>query len=901
MLLVLVALVLAQNSTCPVCFNCQNTGCKNFGVCQQQSCQCPDGFGDLDCSKTTCGSLNMLSNLRPPKQPSIDCECASGFGGPNCNICLQDNVCSGSQGAILGSQMVCNKSPLVWKQRHHTVCDVNNTLVSAVFPGSVQVTVERSLGSSSAFATLWNKGDVQFSCNVTECAQKSDPTQTSWNCKSLKCQCVPGSAICGGGLIDLTSSVNSANGGALLQCQSNSTDCLLNFDFLSGLLPDGLGLSNCRFGECADQLDAPGALEIKSLNTLDTAGIVGLSIAGVVILALTASVMWAYNDLQVRRLKPVYYDRKGETISFEHVCYEVGKRKILKDITGQVDPGQVMAIMGPSGAGKSTFLDILARKQKNGKIMGTLRFGSEILGPQKFRSLCGFVNQEDTLLSTMTVREAIAFSAKLRLPDNMTWAQKMERVDQIITKLGLDHIKHSRIGDSVTRGISGGEKRRVSIGIELVTNPCVLFLDEPTSGLDSYNATQVMQTLTHLAHKEKKTVIFTVHQPRSDVFAMFDQVLLLSRGQMVFYGTPKEAKQHCLDENVPCPDGYNMADHLLDLASGSVKLAQERTSQGTLARNSQGQDPEIQIDVEEEDDSTKSVYVWRLPDLRITKDQLSTSFLTQLYCVLGRSWTDFYRRPSLFLSHFLTSLLLGTFLGLLYYGVDNSLAGIQNRLGSLFFLQSLMAFAGLSALTTFTSQRVLFIRERSNGFYGPLPFFYSRILFDLIPLRVLPAIAMCTTAFFLIGYSGSPAVFLRFLGIMIIFSMNCALFCLFLGCLIDEFSTATLVASILMLFQMLFAGILVNQVQIPSYLRWVQYLSLFKYAYEAAAANDAAGIRLLANINGITVTIPATTILSSFGIDVNAYQRDVTISLSIFVGLLLLIGLLVKFRLREKR
>lgn len=131
------------------------------------------------------------------------------------------------------------------------------------------------------------------------------------------------------------------------------------------------------------------------------------------------------------------------------------------------------------------------------------------------------------------------------------------------------------------------------------------------------------------------------------------------------------------------------------------------------------------------------------------------------------------------------------------------------------------------------------------------------------------------------------------MAIMLLFTVNCSLFCLVIGCLVDDYSTATLIAAISMLFQMLFAGILVNQVQIPLAVRWIQYLSIYKYAYEAAAANDASELLVQANINGLQVTIPAATILKTFGIDVDAYSRDVTISLAICVILSVVIAVLV--------
>jgi hypothetical protein len=268
---------------------------------------------------------------------------------------------------------------------------------------------------------------------------------------------------------------------------------------------------------------------------------------------------------------------------------------------------------------------------------------------------------------------------------------------------------------------------------------------------------------------------------------------------------------------------------------------------------------------------------------------------------MGRSYLDFCRRPGLFFTHFIASIVLGAFLGGLYYRVDNTLGGIQNRLGSLFFLQSLLGFAGLSAMTTFSREKVLFVRERSNGFYGPIPFFISKVVWDIVPLRIIPTFTMCSIAFYLIGYSTSLATYFRYITVMTVFGVNCALFCLLIGCLIDDFSTATLICAISMLFQMLFAGILVNQVAITGFLRWIQYLSMFKWAYEAAAANDASGIRLQTSLNGLQVSIPATTILQQFGIDVTAYSKDLAVSMGIGIFFLITIGLLVQFRLRESR
>jgi ABC-type multidrug transport system ATPase subunit len=178
------------------------------------------------------------------------------------------------------------------------------------------------------------------------------------------------------------------------------------------------------------------------------------------------------------------------TLHFRDIAYTLPSpmgssspaKPILSKISGRVAPGQVLAIMGASGAGKSTFLDILARRPKSGTVGGVTMVNGREISDEDFRRVCGFVDQEDTLMRTLTVYETVLYSALLRLPREMSNQAKEYRVMETLSELGIMGIKDSRIGDSGHRGISGGEKRRVSIACELVTSPSILFLDEPTSG-----------------------------------------------------------------------------------------------------------------------------------------------------------------------------------------------------------------------------------------------------------------------------------------------------------------------------------------------------------------------------------------------------------------------------------
>ncbi|EGF79575.1 hypothetical protein BATDEDRAFT_17085 [Batrachochytrium dendrobatidis JAM81] len=531
----------------------------------------------------------------------------------------------------------------------------------------------------------------------------------------------------------------------------------------------------------------------------------------------------------------------------------------------------MLGVIGPSGAGKSTFLDILSGRAMKGVVKGTVTIGHD-LSQSTFRKLSGFVDQEDVFMPTMTVREVLEFSAALRLPESLTRIERQQRVDEVLEELGLSHIQNSRVGNSMKRGISGGEKRRLSIGVELVTNPAVIYLDEPTSGLDSRSAVQVMSTLAALSHKSKRTVIFSIHQPRSDVFSMFDQILLLSKGSTVFFGRSEDAASFLDSRGLGCPSGYNLADHLIDVAS-EHSAGLSSSDQGCTSAK-----------------KTKPKH-----------NQFTASFLTQLSVLLKRSWTNFWRNSGLFVAHNVIAAILGLFLGILYWKSDSSLGGIQNRLGSIFFIQSLLGFSSLTAISAFSTEKLLFIRERSNGYYSAGPLFICKMLFDLIPLRIIPGLILSVIPFYMIGYTSGAENFLRYMAVMMVFAGNCGLFCFALGCAFIEYGTAILVAAILLLFQMLFAGLLVNPLKMSPAISWLQYLSFFKYAYEAVVVNDASGLKFVDQINGVDITIPATIVLGKFGIDINAFWRDFCINVGIFVMLLLLSAICVTRRLRERR
>ncbi|KAG0467548.1 hypothetical protein HPP92_019128 [Vanilla planifolia] len=237
-------------------------------------------------------------------------------------------------------------------------------------------------------------------------------------------------------------------------------------------------------------------------------------------------------------------------------------RKLIQSLNGYALPGRLLAVMGPSGSGKSTLLDSLAGRLGTNVMLS----GRVVLNGRKRRldyGVVAYVTQENVLLGTLTVRETIYYSAHLRLPSSMSKNEVASVVEAILEEMGLQECAGRLVGNWHLRGISGGEKKRLCIGLEILTQPPLLFLDEPTSGLDSAAAFFIVQTLKQMATDGNKTIISSIHQPSSEVFALFDDLYLLSGGETVYFGDAKLATEFFREVGLPCPSRRNPSDHFL--------------------------------------------------------------------------------------------------------------------------------------------------------------------------------------------------------------------------------------------------------------------------------------------------------------------------------------------------
>uniref|UniRef100_A0A8C7KV42 Broad substrate specificity ATP-binding cassette transporter ABCG2 n=1 Tax=Oncorhynchus kisutch TaxID=8019 RepID=A0A8C7KV42_ONCKI len=513
-------------------------------------------------------------------------------------------------------------------------------------------------------------------------------------------------------------------------------------------------------------------------------------------------------------------------------------------LCGIMRPG-LNAILGPTGSGKSSFLDVLAaRKDPSGLSGEVLIDGAP--QPPNFKCLSGYVVQDDVVMGTLTVRENLRFSAALRLPRSVPQKEKDARVNDLITELGLTKVADAKVGTQMIRGISGGERKRTNIGMELIIDPSVLFLDEPTTGLDASTANSVLLLLKRMAN-QGRTIIMSIHQPRYSIYRLFDSLTLLVSGKQVYHGPAQNALDYFSDIGYACEAHNNPADFFLDVINGD--------STATAMNKIQGEDRDRDIDFEELSGSRQTIEE-RLVDEyrncsyfrdtqveleRITQGKQYTtkptsrtitynsSFFTQLHWVLGRTFRNLALNPQTSVAQLGVTIFLALIVGAIFFGVKDNQSGIQNRIGALFFITTNQCFSTLSAAELFITERKLFVHEYISGYYRVSVYFLSKILSDIITLRTIPAILFSCVVYFMIGFKTTPAAFFIFMFTVTLVAYTATAMTMAISADQSVVAMANIFMTISFVFMMIFSGLLVNLPSIMNWLAWLKYLSIPRY------------------------------------------------------------------------
>ncbi|KAG2387158.1 hypothetical protein C9374_001490 [Naegleria lovaniensis] len=530
------------------------------------------------------------------------------------------------------------------------------------------------------------------------------------------------------------------------------------------------------------------------------------------------------------------------------------QKVILHAMSGYVKPGSVLAIMGPSGAGKTSLLNILSQRVK--PTSGSLLANKTKAG-KAFRSISAFVQQDDVLLPNLTVRETLRYAALLRLDSSLPNSSKMERVDVIMQELGLSKVADTIVGlPGLSKGISGGERKRLCIAIELLTEPSVLFLDEPTTGLDAKTSLNVIQLINRLA-QHGRSVVLTIHQPRSDIFQLFDRLLLLARGKIAYFGDAHKAIPYFEKIGYTCPEEFNPADFVMDMVTENPSLASENSERGRRFKVEQDERIERILAHYTDSELKKENSQQGLEKSHALQDSLGVELVTlkksskynsnwfyQFFVVLMRAFLNTIRNKGVNMARFSQQVSTAFLLGLIYLRLNNSQTGVQDRLGLLFFATSNLFFGSLSSsLNILLQDKPVLLRERGAKMYRVSSFYLARVVAD-IPGAVFYPILFGSVIYWWLGLNAAVERFFMFILIIVVMSLTGQA----LGCAIASFApnpgVAFAIMPVVATILMLFGGFYKNLATIPVYFIWIYWTSIFHFVFESFVINEFKGLQL---------------------------------------------------------
>ena len=519
------------------------------------------------------------------------------------------------------------------------------------------------------------------------------------------------------------------------------------------------------------------------------------------------------------------------------------QKTILNDLTGYFLHNKLTAIMGPSGAGKTSLLEVISGQSKSGTVTGKLYLNGNSVEIQKIKEISGFVFQDDVILKTMTVKEALYMSALLRLPKEISNEEKMQRVENMIKLLHLEKCQDTIVGDSLTKGISGGERKRLSVGMEIIMNPSIIFLDEPTSGLDTFTAYSLIKNLKDLTGNGR-TVVATIHQPSSEILGLFDNLILLNQGKIIYQGEVKNLVNYFSQIGYQCPEYSNPSDYIfMNIFNSSMDRENnidlnEKHNQIVEKYKSTGMEGEIIKKCDELNASTM--------EISESNKRYIAEFGLQLKFLLKRQFKNIIRDKTILKVKFGQSIGMGLIVGLTFLNIpgrgNNPQVQIQDRNGSLFIsCLSQILLPVLGTLAIFSIERPVIMREINSGYYNILPYYLSKMIIE-IPMQLIITLITMTIIYWLCLFQKKFTKYITFIGIVELGSLCGLSIGISIATAAKNINVALSFAPFILIPLILFSGLLINSGEIPPYFIWIQYLSPIKYMYQEVYKNEFRGL-----------------------------------------------------------
>uniref|UniRef100_A0A1A9UMX4 ABC transporter domain-containing protein n=1 Tax=Glossina austeni TaxID=7395 RepID=A0A1A9UMX4_GLOAU len=590
--------------------------------------------------------------------------------------------------------------------------------------------------------------------------------------------------------------------------------------------------------------------------------------------------------------------RPAVDLAFHDLTYRVREggrnnaKTILKGVSGRLRSGELTAIMGPSGAGKSTLLNILSG-YKTTNIEGVVTMNGHERNLSAFRKLSAYIMQDNQLHSNLTVQEAMTVATNLKLSRKFTKAQKNSMIDDILLTLSLSEHRNT-----LTRNLSGGQKKRLSIALELVSNPPIMFFDEPTSGLDSSTCFQCISLLKMLA-EGGRTIICTIHQPSARLFEKFDQLYTLADGQCVYQGSTQQLVPFLSTLNLECPSYHNPASYIIEVACGEHGDHIERLVQaidngkkdirtaadyaGIKVRNDilQVQNLKAILDKNDAANAISGKYDENLtfnnsilkgnlvndiakepPEPVIStnekgdamielekNDNCSTALLTaditsperyptsqlhQFFVVLKRTLLFNFRDWTLMYLRFFAHMLVGFLIGTLYYDIGNDGSKVLSNLGFLFFNMLFLMYTSMTVTILAFPLELPILLKENFNRWYSLKSYYLAMSIADLPFQTIFCVVYVSIVYYTTSQPLEWARFAMFLSTCLLIAFVAQSVGLLVGAAMNV-QNGVFLAPVMSVPFLLFSGFFVSFDAIPKYLRWITYVSYIRYGFEGTA------------------------------------------------------------------
>ncbi|XP_024372303.1 ABC transporter G family member 10 [Physcomitrium patens] len=583
-----------------------------------------------------------------------------------------------------------------------------------------------------------------------------------------------------------------------------------------------------------------------------------------------------------------------------------GSKYILKHITFDARPGEVMAVAGPSGAGKSTLLEVLAGKIRPSSPSTSILVNGHPMDRQHFRRISGYVMQDDALFPMLTVRETLIYSARLRLPSVVPMTEKAARVEALMAELGLSHVAGSRIGNESIRGVSGGERRRVSIGVDLIHDPAVLILDEPTSGLDSAAALHVCSMLRAMAVSRNRTIILSIHQPGYRILQLFHAVLIMAQGSVVHHGSLDLLTQRLKAAGHSIPAQVNVLEYAID----SIDALDQTDRSSIFSVRGKTDLPiltlqelfELEPSRPTTPMTTNSNSTSPSHDEGTDKINFANSRCKEIAILSHRFLKNVIRTKQLLTARTIQALGCGCGLGTIYLHMGFGTPGMQKRVGFLAFTLTFLLTSSIEVLPIFLEERNILTRETSRGAYRVSSYVLSSTLVFL-PFLLFIALLYAGPVYYLVGLAPQVDAFLFFLLVIWLILVTANSFVSFFSALVSNFIMGNTIVTGVMGAFFLFSGYFIAKDYMPKYWLFAHYLSLFKYPLDALLINEYSHVRdkCFGPVYGGKCFVTGQNVLENMFLDRENKWMDVGIMVGFAVVYRILSFVALHYRLVKRR